>query len=463
MSATPTRRPESVVAGAVAVTVVLAVAKTAVGFATGSLAVLSQALDSMLDLVWLGMVLVAVRIARKPADRSHHFGHAKAENLVAFAETLLLSVALAAIVVEAWKRLLDSPAVPESTWAAFAVLALSALVDAVRGAVLLRVAKAERSQALEAGALHVAGDVGSAVLAMASITAAARGIEWADAVGAVAIALVVGTAAVRVARRAVDVLMDRAPQETVGKIEAAAAGTPGVAEARRVRVRGDQGRLFADVTVAAGRTTSLERAHDIAEAVEYEIDQVAPGIDVVVHVEPVSETNGLVERVQAAASRIEGVREVHNVLVHAVESPGRGNLHVTFHAKVAGDLSIAQAHALSEDLEASVRDELGPDTRVDSHIEPLEPARAAVDVTRSRSDVADDVRRAALMEAEVLDCHEVLVTSAQGRLAVVAHVHARDDLPLQDMHDASQRIEQRVHLAHPEVAAVVIHFEPAGA
>lgn len=244
------RRSETVLAGALAVTVCLAVAKAAVGFATDSLAILSQALDSVLDVVWLGMVYVAVRIARRPADRSHHFGHAKAENLVAFAETLLLIVALTAVVAEALNRLVDLGPPPAAPWGAFAVLGVSAVVDAGRGAVLLGAARAERSQALEAGALHVAGDVGSALLAMGSVALATRGLAWADAAGAVVIAVVVGYGAVKVARRAVDVLMDRAPQETVGKIEAAAAGTPGVAEARRVRVRGEHGRLFADVTVA---------------------------------------------------------------------------------------------------------------------------------------------------------------------------------------------------------------------
>ena len=82
------------------------------------------------------------------------------------------------------------------------------------------------------------------------------------------------------------VLMDRAPRTPTEAIERAAASAPGVTETRRVRVRSGGDKLFADVTVAAGRTTSLERAHDIAESVETAIEAVAPGTDVVVHVEP---------------------------------------------------------------------------------------------------------------------------------------------------------------------------------
>ena len=188
---------------------------------------------------------------------------------------------------------------------------------------------------------------------------------------------------------------------------------------------------------------------------------MAPGADVVVHVEPVAETSGLVEQVQAAASRTADVHEVHNVSVHAFDEGGRRKLHATLHAKVDRALSVADAHDLSERIEADVRGELGPDVRVDTHIEPLEPTSFGRDVTAERPDVADSVRRAAAAEADVVDCHEVLVTEAGAKLAVVAHVRGRGDLPLSLMHEASERIESSVHAAHGDVGDVLIHFEPA--
>lgn len=453
--------PERAAARALVVTLVLAGAKIAVWGATSSLAVLSQALDSVLDVVALGLLLVGVRLAAKPADTEHHYGHAKAENLVAFTQMLLLGGLVAAVVLEAVARLGSGEAIPSPPWYALALLGGSAAIDLWRARALLRAAREHRSQALQAGALNIASDVGTAIVALVSLAAVRAGADGADAIGAIVVSAAVVVAGVQVTRRSIDVLMDRAPGGPVEDIEAAAARAAGVTETRRVRVRTAGDRVFADVTVAAGRTASLERAHDIAEAVEAEIEKVAPGADVVVHVEPVSETSGLVERVQASASRTLGVHEVHNVLVHAFDEGGRRKLHATLHAKVEPGTSLADAHELSDLIEAGVRAELGPDVRVDTHIEPLEPTSFGRDVTAARPDVVASVRQAAAEEADVADCHEVLVTEARAGLAVVAHVRGRGDLPLRLMHEASERIEKSVHAAHPDVGDVLIHFEPS--
>ncbi len=446
---------------ALAITGVLAVAKVAVWVATGSLAVLSQALDSIVDLVALAVVFVGVRVAGKPADTTHHYGHAKAENLVAFSQTVLLGLVVVAVVVEAITRLLTGSPDVGAPWYALVLLGASAAIDVFRAHSLSAAAEQHRSDALKAGALNIATDVGTALIALVSLIAVRADLDGADAFGALIVAGAVGVAAFRLGKRSVDVLMDRAPGAGVDEIEAAATRASGVAETRRVRVRGAGDQLFADVTVAAGRTATLERAHDIAENVEREIARVVPGADVVVHVEPAPETAGLVELVQAAASRAEGVHEVHNVLVHAFSEGGSRKLHVTLHAKIPPGTSVGEAHDLSDRIENAVASELGTDVRVDTHIEPLETALAGRDVTVERQDVVESVRQLAAQEPDVVDCHEVIVTSAGGRLTVVAHVRGRGDLPMTRMHDATERMEDALRARHAEIGPVLIHFEPA--
>lgn len=457
------RHPQRVALTALSITAVMAAAKVGVALATSSLALLSQALDTVVDLVAIALVVVAVRLASKPADETHHYGHSKAENLVAFTQTLLLGALVVGLMVEAITRLTGDPSPVEVPWYAVALLIASGLVDAARAAWMLSTARTHGSEALRAGALNFATDVGTTVVALVSLLIVRTGDQSADAIGALLVSAAVAFAAIRLGKRSVDVLMDRAPEARLSEIEAAAAAAPGVSEARRVRVRGSGNRLFADVTVATGRTLSLERAHDIAEGVEREIAAVAPGADVVVHVEPTAETSGFVERVQAAASRAEGVHEIHNVLVHAFNDANREKLHVTLHAKVRQGLSLAEAHDVADRVEERVIAELGPDVRVDSHIEPLEPTAPGRDVTQTRSDLVASIRALASEEADVLDCHEILITESGGELSVVAHVHGRAALSLSRLHEASQRIENRVHAELPEIGPVLIHFEPDGA
>lgn len=454
-------RPRRVAAGALAVTCLFAAAKVVVGFATSSLAVLSQALDSLIDVVAISLVFFAVRVAAKPADESHHYGHAKAENLVAFTQTLLLGAIAVGLVIEAVGRLFGDEVAVQAPWYALALLITSTIVDVARARWLMGAAKAYSSDALRAGALNFATDVGTALVALVSLVVVRSGAPRADAIGAVVVSAAVGLAAFRLGKRSVDVLMDRAPETRTQVIARAAASAPGVGEARRVRVRSTGDQLFADVTVTAGRTASLERAHDIAEGVEREIDRVAPGTDVVVHVEPVPETATLVERVTAAASRLEGIHEVHNVLVHTFDEEGTSKLHVTLHAKAGPALSVAQSHDLADAIEDLVRDELGVGARVDAHIEPLEQTMHGKHVTAQRSDLVKAVEQRAVEEPEILDCHEVIVVQTGESSTVIAHVRGRGDTSLTKLHDAADRVEKDILLAHPDVGRVLIHFEPA--
>ena len=441
--------------------VLLTVTRLVVWAATDSLAVFSQMLDSALDIVAFLLLWLGIRLASKPADESHHYGHGKAENLAAFVQTLILGGLVIGVLVEAIGRLFEEETIIEVPGYALALFAASAVVDVLGVSYMLRAARVEGSDALQAGALNFAADIGTASIALVSLLAARSGWPRADVVGGLVVAVIVGIAAVRLGRRSVDVLMDRAPDTRLAEIEAAASGAEGVTETRRVRLRSGGKNLFADVTVAAGRTATLERAHVIAEAVEQEIARVAPGTDVVVHVEPMSETSGLVEQAQAAASRQAGVHEVHNVLIHAFEEDGHRKLHVTLHAKVQSGTSLGDAHELSDRIENAVVDELGDHVRVDSHIEPWQMTSPGLDVTESRADIVALVTEIAQREPDVVDCHEVLVTSVDGQLSVVAHVRGLGNLALDRMHDASVRIEDAARAAHPDIGPVLIHFEPA--
>ena len=150
--------------------------KFVVGLLTGSLGLMSEALHSALDLVAAGGTLYAVKVAARPADAEHPYGHGKVENLMALAETVLLLLTALWVVYEAACRLLsDDPAalhVETSIWA-FLVVIISLVVDINRSAMLHRVARETRSAALEADAAHFASDIWSSAAVLLGITGAA--------------------------------------------------------------------------------------------------------------------------------------------------------------------------------------------------------------------------------------------------------------------------------------------------
>src|SRR6476620_9607571 len=126
----------------------LTIAKAVVGFATGSLALLSEAAHSLLDLVATVMTYFAVRISGKPADDEHHYGHGKVESVSALAETALLFLLSGVVIWEALQRLIggQNHGVSVNVWA-FGVIVVSIVTDFFRARVLYRVAAETSSEA----------------------------------------------------------------------------------------------------------------------------------------------------------------------------------------------------------------------------------------------------------------------------------------------------------------------------
>ena len=158
--------------------------KMVVGFLTGSLGILSEALHSLLDFVAAFITFIAVKISDKPADKDHNFGHGKIENLSALIETGLLIATCVWIVYEALERLASGNTHIEVSFWAYAVVITSICVDFFRSRALMKAAKEHNSQALEADALHFSTDILSSAVVLAGLIMAHYGYFFADCVAA---------------------------------------------------------------------------------------------------------------------------------------------------------------------------------------------------------------------------------------------------------------------------------------
>lgn len=439
-----------------AITFVLVTAKAITAVATGSLALLSEAANSALDVGTSAITFVAVRIAARPPDHDHPYGHGKAENLSALLQTMILVGLAMYIAVQAVFRLRSGSAEVEATWYAFVVVVVSMAVDAYRSNALRRVAQQERSPALEADALNFRADLLTSGAVLVGLILVRLGYPMVDTIASLAIAAYVARMSIKMGRSSIDTLMDRAPAGSTARIEQIAAGVDGVEEVRRVRVRYVGGEPQTDVVIAISRRVPLERAHAVTEEVERVIAEEEPGADVVVHVEPLADEKLVTQQVEAVALRQPVVTEVHNI---AVTSHPEGD-HITLHAKFPADMDLEQAHNLADQLEKEILAEIPGVTRVDTHLEPLAEGSFGEDVTKDHAFLAKWTRELAESQPEVHDCHEVLITESGGGLAIVMHCEAEPRLSVTAVHDASTRIEDATHLQWPDVKRVTVHFEP---
>jgi cation diffusion facilitator family transporter len=447
------RRPELVALGSVAIGVALVVAKLVVGLLTGSLGILSEAAHSFLDLAASGFTLVAVRTSRKPADSEHPYGHGRTENLAAFAEGVLLLITAAFIAFEAVHRLVAGGATVNPAGYAFALLIGTLLVEAGRAAVLRRVGRLASSDALLADATNRLSDVLATVGVLAGLLGVRIGLSWADSVAALLVAGIVARAAALLAWRSGDILIDRAPAGAEKQLRDAIRDVDGVREVRSVRVRRSGPNLIGDASIATGRMLSVEAAGALAKDVKARARTALPSLDLAVAVEGQAQQGDLVERVHAAAARNGGVRDLHNV---TVEREADGSLHLTMHAKLPGDQTLAAASRTSRDLEQSIRAELPEVARVDIHLEPMEPQVVpGQDVTARRTQLAARMREIVESHPEVKRCLDVELSDRRNR--IYAHVVAEvaGDISLEHAHEIESQLEEMIRRGIPEVHEVV--------
>ena len=265
--------------------------KLLVGIVTGSLGILSEALHSALDLLAALITYFSVSVSDKPADKHHHFGHGKVENFSAFLETILLLITCGWIIYEAIMRLISGNMQIEVNIWSYIVIISSIIIDINRSRILAKVAKKYNSQALEADAIHFSTDIWSSAVVLFGLLCANFGFYFADSIAALGVACIVLFVCFRLGKRSIDVLLDRAPKDTIHKIELILASFAQVKSFHDLKVRTSGADTFVMLVVTLEREILLTNAHEICDKVEIEICNVIDRCDVFVHAEPLDINN----------------------------------------------------------------------------------------------------------------------------------------------------------------------------
>lgn len=449
---------EQVALSSIAASAALTVAKAVVGFATGSLAILSEAGHSLIDLGATVMTYVAVRISGKPADEEHHYGHGKVEAVSALAETALLFLLSGVVIWEAIKRLLEHEAhIVEATVWAFAVIGVSIIVDFFRARALSQTAEKTASHALEADALHFSSDLWSSLAVLVGLFGVRFGLPWADSAAALVVALLVCFAGWRLGKRTIDTLTDVAPPGAAEKITSIATRVPGVVAVEQVRARAVGEQTFIDLTVAVSRTLPLDSVSTIRQAIIDALREQIPGAEPVITTDPVAlNSETVIDRVMVIARN--RALAAHHVTVHELKD----KLAVSLDLEVDGKLSLRAAHEMADGLESAIAAELGSGVEVETHIEPLQPPDAS-----GREAPPERVKAVAMVLAElaakvhhIRDVHDVRVRETDDGEVVNFHCRVDPRLSVQSVHENVDALERALKQQSPPIKRVIGHAEP---
>ena len=444
-------------AASIGASTVLAAVKLAAGFASGSLALISEGAHNTLDIGASALTLFAVREADKPADADHPFGHAKFEAVAALVETGILAALAIVVAIQAIGRIRGGDTAVDVNAFAIGAILFSIAVDMLRWRALTRVARATSSHALAADALHYSSDLISSVLVLAGLAATRAGYPHADALAAIGVAGFIAAAGFRLGRATIDALVDRAPAGLTEAVRSLVISTNGVAGIDAIRLRPTGPRIVGDVIVSVSRTLPLERVAAIKADLQARIAQRWPEAELTLTANPLKlDDETILERVLVIAAR-RGL-PVHHVTIQEIE----GRKSVALDLEVDRAMPLGDAHALASELEDAVASEIGDGVEVETHIEPAEPEAsgrlAGPDLARR---IEASLAEAAAAQGRLRDIHNVRVRETQGGVIVLFHCRVDPATPVETVHDAVDALERSVRRAFPEARRVVGHAEPA--
>ncbi len=446
----------------------LTISKLIVGILTGSLGILSEALHSALDLLAAGGTLYAVKVAARPADDEHPYGHGKVENLMALGETLLLLITAGWVIKESIERLTsDDPAalhVEVTVWA-FLVIIASLVVDINRARMLKRVARETKSAALEADAAHFATDIWSSVAVLLGICGAATAgmavegswFHWllmrADVFASLIVALLILSVCRHLGMEAINNLMDKANGETSLAIHKLMKERMPAYPLERLRVREVGNNAYVEMVVLAPADLHVDTAHEIAEAIEELIRSALPHAETMVHIHPAeheaTEPQMVVRRI-ALTHRF----GVHGLVFHHSE---QGYIIFT-------DLELppgVQLDSWSVPIRAfcnEVRRRLGAD-RVVVHVEPDVRAVPQFSSVPPAPEVWQAEIRSRLLTMGAPLPTQVNIYSEGDRRLCIVNIPQEHGLTVAESHARLSLLTKRLQADLPPVARVIVAYD----
>jgi cation diffusion facilitator family transporter len=446
--------------------------KLLTGLLSGSLGMLSEAAHSGIDLIAAVLTLTSVQISDRPADEEHAFGHGKIENLSAAFEIVLMVGSCVWIATEAVLRILHPSRITLrwSIWP-FLVLLLSIAVDSARSLALHRTAKAHRSDALEADAVHFGTDIWSSAAVIGGLLASYAGQLWrlpalryADPIAALIVAAIILRVTWTLAHRTVDSLLDATPPEVRDELRGDLLrdlhAVPDVLSVQRLRVRRSGSNYFVDLTLGLPRVLTFQRSGQVTSSATEAVQKRLPGADVVIKTMPIAtQSESSFDRVRAVAARSN--LTVHDVTLQEYD----GALHLEQHLELPETMPLRRAHEVATHLESDIRREVPGIATIMTHIEGEPATIAHAAPVETAANLEEQLRTTAKRFPEILDIHEITVTRGHGGAATAIQINCHctlpDDLPLSSVHSVITDFEDEFRLHHPQVSRVLIHPEPA--
>ncbi|MFB5647058.1 MAG: cation-efflux pump, partial [Candidatus Nitrosomaritimum yanchengensis] len=337
------------------------------GLVSNSLGLITDSIHALLDSMVTVILLLAARMAIKPPDEEHTYGHGKIESLGGLIGGIAIFLIAIFFIYESINRLQSPP--PSILPGLFAIIGglYTIGVDIFRIVILKRSISKIGGTTLKADFYHAFMDLGSTIVAIIGIVLVTYGFYSGDFIAALILGGVLAILSLKLIYKTSQELTDIISPELVKKVRQIIENTEGVIDIGDILMRRSGDTIFADVTISLRGDTSFDKAHEISNRVEKNIKNKIPNCEITVHFEPTWENVPLDAKIFDIAKNIPGVKGVHNVSTHKSKGKTFSNLHVM----VDREINLYSAHKISEIVEEKIHENIPGIEHVTIHLEPF--------------------------------------------------------------------------------------------
>ncbi len=423
------------------------------GLISNSLALVTDSIHALLDSVVTLVLLLAARMAIKPPDAEHTYGHGKIESLGGLIGGIAIFLIACFFIYESINRLQSPP--PSILPGLFAIIGglYTIGVDFFRIILLRRSIKKIGGATLKADFYHAFMDLGSTLVAIVGIVLVSYGFYYGDFTAALILGGLLAVLSVKLVYRTALDLTDIISPELVKNVREISTSTDGVIDANPILMRKSGDTIFADITISLRGDTSFDKAHEISDKVERNIKNKISNAAITIHFEPNWKDVPLDAKILDIAKGVEGVKGVHNVSTHKT----RGKTYSNLHAMVDREINLLSAHKISEIIEQKIHENIPEIEHATIHLEPF----VTVPENLSLEDKVTEEKIKIILEkySEIKKIGRIVSLNFENILKIDIDCSFDKELSIEKVHDLTSEIE---HIIRAEIknAVITIHPEP---
>jgi len=423
------------------------------GLISNSLALITDSIHALLDSVVTLVLLLATRLAIKPPDAEHTYGHGKIESLGGLIGGIAIFLIACFFIYESINRLQSPP--PSILPGFFAIIgALYTIgVDIFRIVLLRKSIKKIGGVTLKADFYHAFMDLGSTIIVIVGIVLISYGFYYGDFVAALILGGLLVVLSIKLIYRTALDLTDIISPELVKNVRDIAKSTEGVIDANPILMRRSGDTFFVDITISLRGDTSFDKAHEISNNVEGNIKNKISNASITIHFEPNWKDVPLDAKILDIAKSIDGVKEVHSVSTHKTKGKTYSDLHVM----VNKEINLLSAHKISEIIEQKIQKNIPEIKHATIHLEPF--VTVPKNFYLEDKIVEEEIRIVLEKYPEIKKIGRIVSLNFENILKIDIDCSFDKELSIEKVHDLTSKIE---HVIRAEIknAVITIHPEP---